>query len=83
MRIRVQSDDTNFKLWLPSAAIFNLLSAAICAKVINSKLPSSYKVPYSQMRKFFKAMKKCRHVLQGQPIFSVCNSSGEKVEIWI
>jgi len=85
MRIKVQSDDTNFKLWLPTRVFLNPLSAIICTLVVNNKKYSKFsiKVPYSDMVKLFRAVKKSRHALQGQPLVSVCSSDGSIVEIWI
>jgi len=85
MRIKVQSDDTNFRLWLPTRVFLNPLTAIICALVVNNAKYSKFscKVPYSDIIRLFRAVKKSRHALQGQPLVSVCNSDESIVEIWI
>ena len=87
MRIKIKSDETNFKLWLPTRIFLNPLSAIICTTVANNnKFSSEFisaKLPYSGMIKLFRAVKSSRRVLQGHPLVSVCSSDGTTVEIWI
>ena len=83
MRIKIKSEDTNFRLWLPTGMLLNPLTAIVCTTVANSKEILPTKVPYSCMIKLFRAVKKSRRILRGQPLVSVHDSDGDTVEIWI
>jgi len=97
MRIKVRSKDSSFRFWLPNRLLLNPLSAAICTKVLKSKNNEKWKannavidtrenhnaITYSAMLKLFKAIRKSRRVLKGQPLVSAKSSNGEVVEIWL
>jgi len=85
MRITVRSDEHNFRLWLPNRLFLNPVSAAICVKALRSRKLSVLQddIPYFAMLKLFRAIRKSRHLLQGQPLVRVNSANGEIVEIWI
>jgi len=98
MRIRVRSKDSNFRLWLPNRLLLNPVSAAICVRALKGKKYAKLKaasstlietrankgiVTYSATLKLFKAIRKSRHILKGQPLVMVHGSDGDVVEIWL
>ena len=89
MRIKVISDEHRFTIPIPNWMLFNAASAAVCTHLINRHLPentlqfSASGVSYSDLRRFFKEVKKCRRYLQGEPLVYVNSSDGEHVEIYL
>jgi len=93
MRIKVRSDDTRFNLWLPTRLFVNPLSAAICTLAVNCKFGKRYysefipsegeKLSFVATYKLFRAIRKSRRLLKGQPLVEVHSADGEIVEIWV
>jgi len=90
MRIRVNSSDTNFRLWLPTRLFLNPIGAAICTKVIKIGLSHSGAsvrnhevIPYSAICQLFKHIRQSRYILDGEPLVSVRSADGDCVDIWI
>jgi len=75
MRITAKTEDHNFTLRLPTRLFLNPVSAVICARKMD--------IPYLKMRKLFKVIRKSRHLLKGQPLFSAISADGDIVEIWV
>jgi len=90
MRIKISTSERKFSIWLPTCLFVNSLGAAICTKVINNStgtnelsIDDGFKVSYFAVRRLFKTIRKCRHILHGQPLVSVNSVDGDVVEIWI
>ena len=93
MRIKIRSSERNMKIWLPTRLLLNPITAAISVKVINSgkyrgsALPSpsvnGERASFFDMYKFFRQIRKCRRILNGQPLVYVESGSGESVEVWL
>jgi len=77
MRIRIKSDDDNFRLWLPTRLFLNPIGAAICTRAAKGQ------ISFWAMCRLFRVARRCRRYLKGEPIVSVASSDGDTVEIWI
>jgi len=77
MRIIVKSDDHNFRLWLPTRLFLNPVGAIICTRAAKGQ------ISFFAMCRLFRAVKRSRHLLKGQPFISATSADGDAVEIWI
>ena len=96
MRIKIQTTERNFNIRMPNWLILNPVSAVFAVRMMNNNnyaalegesllmpQPNEGRVTYPTMLKFFRAIKKCRHILDRQPIVSVNSHDGSVVEFWL
>lgn len=87
MRISITSKDKKFNLWLPNFLFLNSAGAAIISKAIGHSSEADedegIMISYESLQKLFKAIKKGKVVLKGEPLLSVESACGETVYIWL
>jgi len=87
MKIKVASDGRRFTIPIPNCIMFNPVSAAILKSSVNKYLSnmemSVEHLTYSEIRRLFKVIKKCRRYLNGEPLVYARSCDGDLVEIYI
>ncbi|MCL2216509.1 MAG: hypothetical protein FWB91_05755 [Defluviitaleaceae bacterium] len=85
MRIKVSSEDSNFNLRLPTRLFFNPITAAFCRLAIPAAAKQYVQIDltYTQMRILFKEIRRCRKLLNGEPLVEVASSDGSTVRVWL
>jgi len=87
MRIKIVSDQHRINIPLPNALMFNPVTAMIGTGVANKALSgvqeSAARLSSADMRKLFRMIKKCRHLLNGEPLLYLKSSDGTVIEILV
>jgi len=84
MRIRVNTSEHRFNIRLPSWLVFNPVVAAICAPFIGGNLGTGFEhISRRDVIKFFRAIRKARRYMNGEPVVYVNSSDGSIVEIYL
>lgn len=89
MRILIKSEGgRQIRLHLPTALLCNAITAGLLCKKSHreaaendTEIEISHRLTYPQARKLMRALRKCRHVMNGLPLVEVESHEGEKVQI--
>jgi len=89
MKIRVRSEEHRFTLPLPNCLFMNSATAAICAwamKKYAREIGSEMHMPelsYHDMKQLFKAIRKCRRYMNGEPLVYAHSKDEGTLEVYL